>query len=87
MSEPRQCTVWGADRLVFALISSPAITLCRRGSLGIRHTVDDVDVGAAHPGHDQVAPFLVLGVAMARGTGVPARVVQLVADPRHLAAG
>ncbi len=34
MSEPRQCTVCGADRLVLALISAPSITLCRRGAFG-----------------------------------------------------
>ena len=32
MSEPRQCTVCGADRLVLDLISAPSITLCRRGA-------------------------------------------------------
>lgn len=34
MSGPRQWTVCGADRLVFALISSPSMTLCRRGAFG-----------------------------------------------------
>src|SRR5262245_28607045 len=36
MSEPRQWTVWGADRLVFFLICSPQITLC---SFGLRGSV------------------------------------------------
>jgi hypothetical protein len=34
MSEPRQCTVCGADRFVLDLIWAPSITLCSRGAFG-----------------------------------------------------
>ena len=45
--------------------------------------VDDVQIRRADAGHDQVAPLLGR-IVMARRAGVPARVMQLVADARHL---
>ena len=34
ISDPRQCTVCGPDRPVFALMSSPEITVCSFGFVG-----------------------------------------------------
>ena len=62
---------------------APSITLCRRGVLRVGAAVDDVQVGRAHAGHDQIAPLLAR-IAMARRAGIPAHVMQLVADARHL---
>ena len=45
--------------------------------------VDDVQIRRADTRHDQVAPFLGR-IVMARRAGVPAHVMQLVADARHL---
>jgi hypothetical protein len=68
--------------LVFALISAPAMTLCRRGAFWSMPAVDDVQVRRAHAGNDQVAPLLGR-IVMARRAGVPAHVMQLVSDARH----
>ena len=54
----------------------------RRSRIGGVH---DVEVRRPHAGQDEVAPRL-RGVAVARRAGVPARVVQLVAEPLHLGA-
>ena len=50
---------------------------------GIGRTVDNVQVGAAHSRHDQIASFLAR-IVVTRRTGVPAHVMQLVADAGHL---
>ena len=51
--------------------------------LRVDAAVDDVQVRRADTGHDQVAPLLGR-IVMARRAGVPADVMQLVADARHL---
>ncbi len=53
----------------------------RRAGIGRR--VHHVDVVRSDPGHQQVLARH-RGVVVAGGTGVPAHVVQLVPDPRHL---
>ena len=50
---------------------------------GIGRAVHDMQVAAAHPWHNQIAPLLG-GIAMTGRAGVPSHVVQLIADARHL---
>ena len=83
MSPGMQCTVCGALSPSFSLISSPSITFLIRGRARVGD-VEDVDPRGADSGHDQrVAPQLRVA---RRRAGVPAEVVQLVADVRHVGA-
>ena len=70
-----------------AAISSASIILTSFGLARIVLDVEDVDARGAQAGHDQVAA-LDVRVGRPRGTarraGVPAEVVQLVADVRHV---
>ena len=78
----RQCTVCGAVRFVLSAISlaarSPCAASAARGS-AVSTMWMRLD---CKPGHDQVAARLA-GVAVATAAGVPAEVVQLVADVGH----
>ena len=56
--------------------------LVQPGVFRIGRAVDDMQIGAAHPRHDQITPLLG-GIAMAGRAGVPAHVVQFIADARH----
>ena len=59
ISEPRQCTVWGAERSVFSFISSPEIN--HMYNVGIfRGSVPqstDVQIRTSDAGHNQIFAF------------------------------
>ena len=57
MSAPRQWTVWGADRFAFAL-DLRALYYLEQGRISrIGGTIDDMKVGGAYAGHDQILAF------------------------------
>ena len=75
----RQWTVWGPVSFAFEITSAGSMTLCsfgRRGSSG----VDDVDPAREQAGEDQEPAG---SLAVAARAGIPAEVVQLVADVGH----
>src|SRR4029078_206147 len=55
----------------------------QRRATGIGASVDNVEVGRAHAGHDQIFPFHP-GIAVAGRARIPAHVVKLIPDTRHL---
>ena len=57
--------------------------LVQPGIFGIGGAVHDMQIGAAHAGHDQIAPLLG-GIVVTGGAGVPSHMVQFIADARHL---
>jgi hypothetical protein len=67
----------------------PGLDLCARYDLvqgrvaGIGTAIDNMQVGRAHTGHDQISP-LRARIAMARRARVPAHMMKLIANTRHL---
>src|SRR5215208_4862698 len=76
----RQCTVCGAERFVFSITSSGSITLCILGACS--SWVSIMGIARAFTRNHKKAPRLAL-IIMAGAAGVPAEVVQLVADVGH----
>ena len=83
MSEPRQCTVCGADKLVLRLDLRALYDLEQGRIAGIGAAIDNMQIGRAHTGHDQIFP-LHARIAMARRARVPAHMMKLIANTRHL---
>ena len=73
----------GADRLVFGLDFCALDDLEQGRIAGISTAIDDVQIGRAHTGYNQIFSFHAR-IAMARRTGIPAHVVKLIANARHL---
>ena len=73
----------GPERLAFPLISTPVDHLVQARRVRVGTGVDNVDVVRPNTRHQQVFARH-RRVAMTGGTGVPAHMMQLIPNPRHL---